>query len=144
MSVDVLLFWGRIVFLVGLYLFILFVVLAMTRDLKDRSVSTDEAAPGELVIVDPAETGLRTNDAFPLASETLIGRSPDNNVPLPDATVSAHHGRLIHSRGRWTIEDLGSKNGTFVNGRRIRARAKVKYGDVMSLGGVSMKLVRQG
>ncbi len=142
MSVDVLLFWGRIAFLAGLYLFILYVVFALTRDLRSRSMSVEEAAPGELVVVDPARSGLSLNDAFPLMSETLLGRSPDNTVAIPDDTVSSRHGRLIFSRGSWTIEDLGSRNGTFVNGRRVTSRARLNYGDVMALGGVSLKLVR--
>lgn len=142
MSVDVLLFWGRILFLIGLYLFIAYIVLAVTRELRSRSVSAEEPAPGELVVVEPAESGLAANDAFPLTSETLLGRLPDNTITLPDATVSGRHGRLVHVRGRWVIEDLGSRNGTFVNGRRIKDKASVDYGDVMSLGSVSMKLVR--
>ena len=40
------------------------------------------------------------------------------------------------------VEDLGSTNGTFVNGQRVKSKVAVHYGDVVSLGGVSMKLVR--
>lgn len=142
MSVDVLLFWGRILFLIGLYVFIFYIVLLLTRDLRARSVSPEETAPGELVIVEPAESGLQANDAFPLTSETLLGRTSENTIQLPDSTVSGRHGRLVHGREGWTIEDLGSRNGILVNGQPVKSKARVKYGDVMSLGGVSVKLVR--
>jgi hypothetical protein len=141
MSVDVLLFWGRILFLIGLYTFLVFIVFALTRDLRARSFSREEKAPGELVVVEPGQSGLRSDDAFPLMSETLLGRTSDNTVVLPDVTVSGRHGKLVHRRGGWEIEDLGSRNGTFVNGRQVK-KARVQYGDVMSLGGVSVKLVR--
>jgi FHA domain len=140
-GVDVLLFWGRILFLVGLYLFLMYVVLSLTRDLRSRSASPDEKAPGELVVVEPGESGLRANDAFALMSETLLGRTADNTVVLADSTVSSRHSRLIHRRGAWEIQDLGSRNGTFVNGRQIK-KARVEYGDIVALGGVSVKLVR--
>lgn len=141
MSVDVLLFWGRILFLIGLYLFLFFLVLTLSRDLRVRSASPEERAPGELVIVDPGESGLRANDAFPLMAETLLGRTPENTVVLADSTVSSRHGRLVHRKGAWQIEDLGSTNGTFLNGKQVKTAA-VQYGDVVALGGVSMKLVK--
>ena len=142
MSVDVVLFLGRILFLLCLYAFLMYVVLSLTRDLRSRSASPEESAPGELVIVDPADSGLQPNDAFPLRGETLLGRSDDNTIALPDATVSSRHVRMIHDRKGWIVEDLGSTNGTFVNGRRVTRKVAVHYGDVVSLGGVSMKLVR--
>ncbi|HEV3312026.1 MAG TPA: FHA domain-containing protein [Chloroflexota bacterium] len=141
LSVDVLLFWGRIVFLVGLYLFLTYLVLSLTRDLRARSASPEEIAPGELVIVEPAESGLRPNDAFPLMSETLLGRAPENTIAIPDTTISGRHSRLVHGRAGWEIEDLDSRNGTFVNGKQVK-RSKVAYGDIVSLGEVTMKLVR--
>jgi len=140
-SVDVILFWGRILFLIGLYVFLAYVVLALTRDLRGSSASPEEAAPGELVVVEPAGSGLRANDAFPLAAETFLGRAPENTVVLSDSTVSGRHGRLVYRGGAWEIEDLGSTNGTFINDRRVK-KAKVDYGDVVALGGVSVKLVK--
>ncbi len=142
MSVDVVLFLGRILFLLCLYLFLMYVVLSLTRDLRSRSASPEEAAPGELVIVDPADSGLQPNDSFALRGETLLGRSNDNTIALPDATVSSRHGRMVHGKKGWVVEDLGSTNGTFVNGQRVKSKVAVHYGDVVSLGGVSMKLVR--
>jgi len=140
-SVDVLLFWGRVAFLVGLYCFLAFVVLALTRDLRSRSASEDEAAPGELVVIDPAGTGYRPNDAFPLRGETLLGRAPDNTIALMDDTVSGHHGRLLYRRGSWQVEDLKSTNGITLNGRKVE-RARVEYGDIVGFGSVTVKLVK--
>jgi hypothetical protein len=136
-----MLFWGRILFLVGLYLFLLFVVISLTRDLRAHSVSEEEAAPGELVMVDAAQTGYRPNDSFPLRTDTLVGRAPDNTIILGDDTVSGHHGRLRYRRDRWEVEDTGSRNGVRVNGRTVK-QARVEYGDVVHFGSVVLKLVR--
>ncbi len=90
MSVDVLLFWGRILFLVLLYLFLLWVVFSLSRDLRNRSASPEDAAPGELVIVEPAETGLRPDDAFPLMAETIPLVAPTTTpslCPMPPSPL---------------------------------------------------------
>jgi pSer/pThr/pTyr-binding forkhead associated (FHA) protein len=56
---------------------------------------------------------------FPNADRSLIGRSPECDIFLDDVTVSRQHAELSHGDDRWTIKDLGSLNGTFVNRRRI-------------------------
>ena len=65
-----------------------------------------------------------------------IGRSRDNDVPLPDAETprsSAHHAEARFENGAWWIVDLGSTNGTFVNGAAIQ-RAQLRTGDRISFG----------
>ena len=64
-----------------------------------------------------------------------IGRHPDNEVQIDSMAVSRHHCLLQRAaQGGWTVEDLGSNNGTFVNGSRITQRAPVRDGDVLSIG----------
>jgi pSer/pThr/pTyr-binding forkhead associated (FHA) protein len=58
---------------------------------------------------------------FPNADRTLIGRSPECDVFLDDVTVSRKHAELTHEGDSWTVRDLGSLNGTFVNRRRIES-----------------------
>ena len=52
---------------------------------------------------------------------TLIGRSPECDVFLDDVTVSRRHAELLQSSERFTIRDLGSLNGTFVNRHRVES-----------------------
>lgn len=63
-----------------------------------------------------------------------IGRSPDNDVTLDDRRVSRHHADLVQSEGRWVVHDLGSTNGTALNGRLIR-QGPLRDGDRLSFGG---------
>lgn len=67
-----------------------------------------------------------------------LGREPDNSFVLTDAGVSRHHARIVRSGDGWAIEDLGSSNGTRVNGRRV-SRALLRDGDRVRLCGVELE-----
>jgi pSer/pThr/pTyr-binding forkhead associated (FHA) protein len=72
---------------------------------------------------------------FPLEGDQLtIGRDANNGVPINDAEVSRKHSRLTFQGGKYVLEDLGSTNGTFVNGQRLAGPVVLKAGDVVSLG----------
>jgi DNA-binding winged helix-turn-helix (wHTH) protein len=82
---------------------------------------------------------------FPLAvGERIIGRDPDVDVTLESTTVSRRHARLQISADAATIEDLGSKNGTFVNDRRIVEPAAVTDSDRIRIGSLVTRLRRVG
>jgi DNA-binding winged helix-turn-helix (wHTH) protein len=68
----------------------------------------------------------------------LVGRDPDATIQIDARGVSRHHARILVSDGAATIEDLGSKNGTYLNGRRIAATARLSEGDEIGLGAVSV------
>jgi hypothetical protein len=77
--------------------------------------------PARLVI--PADAGL-----------VVLGRSPDCDVPIGHRSVSRHHARLRRTPEGWDVLDLGSTNGTWLNGRRI-SRAVAQPGDELALAG---------
>lgn len=73
--------------------------------------------------------------SFRLDAPTIsIGRAPDNNVVINDRRVSRNHARMTQSNGRWVIQDLGSTNGTAVNGK-LATQSSLRDGDRISLGG---------
>lgn len=72
---------------------------------------------------------------YPLEGDQLvIGRDAVNAVAINDAEVSRKHARLTFQGGKYVLEDLGSTNGTFVNGQRLTSATVLKAGDVVSLG----------
>jgi ribosomal protein S27E len=80
----------------------------------------DDAIRGPALVV--RSGGGRAGESFaPGSDRTLIGRSPDCDIFLDDVTVSRRHAELLRNGDRFTIRDLGSLNGTFVNRRRIEA-----------------------
>lgn len=67
-------------------------------------------------------------------SEFLIGRGPDCNLRLPVASVSRHHCLLHLEQDAVSVTDLGSANGTFVNGQRVRSQTTLQSGDLLGVG----------
>ncbi len=76
--------------------------------------------------------------SIPLESTAIaIGRGLGNDIILEDSRVSRHHAQLRYRQRRFWITDLGSTNGTFVNGARVSETA-LRDGDTISLGGLEM------
>ena len=72
---------------------------------------------------------------FPVSGESFtIGREPGNGIVINDAEVSRKHARMVQSGNTYTIEDLGSTNGTFVNGIRLTAPHTLRPGEVIAFG----------
>ena len=70
-------------------------------------------------------------------AELLIGRAEGCDPLLEDPAVSREHARLSFRDGRWILQDLGSRNGTRVNGVRV-GRCEVRPGDVVELGNTQL------
>lgn len=72
---------------------------------------------------------------FPIRSKILtFGRDPDNDITLDDTEVSRHHARLVQRDDQIILEDLGSTNGTLVNGKRIVNQHILQPADIISIG----------
>jgi Domain of unknown function (DUF4388)/FHA domain len=82
---------------------------------------------------------------FPLKGDKqlIIGRSSELDMVLVEDMVSRKHARISLTNGKITIEDLGSTNGTFVNGEKVKT-SRLKEGDRILIGTSILKLVRQG
>lgn len=87
---------------------------------------------GRLVVIAPkAQKGL----TYSTAVELVIGRAPSCAISLPDDTfVSQLHARIHPDEGRVLVEDLGSTNGTFLNGNRLTRPETVHRGDRIQVG----------
>ncbi len=136
---DVWLLILRLVLAGLLYAFLAAVMVFLWRDLR-----REEAAPtrvnARLVVLDSDDERLVEGEVFPLQPVTSIGRSPGNTVVLPDTYASAHHTLLTWREGQWWLEDLDSRNGTFLNEVAISAPTVVSAGDVIVIGRTRLKL----
>lgn len=65
--------------------------------------------------------------------EFLIGRGSDCNIVLPERQVSRHHVRVTHEKDAYILHDLGSKNGTHINGQRLTGSIKLNDGDQIQI-----------
>lgn len=73
--------------------------------------------------------------SYPDGAEITIGREIGNSIaPVAAEGLSRRHAKIVSRDGKWTIEDLGSTNGTFVNGKKIDSPVEIKPGDKISCG----------
>lgn len=80
-------------------------------------------------------------DEFPLEQEVVtIGRLPGNDIVLSEPIVSGHHAKIVTINGTSFLEDLGSTNGTFVNGKQVE-KYLLKDGDTISLARCKFKFL---
>ena len=70
---------------------------------------------------------------FDLVANGTLGRTEPNSIVIPDPAVSARHCRLAYRRGQWWIDDLGSANGTRVNGNLVTGSTVLNDGDVVEV-----------
>jgi FHA domain/zinc-ribbon domain len=107
--------------------------MAYTPDeLEETSPLEDLGVDGPALVV--RSGGGRAGEHFlPTGERTTIGRSPDCDIFLDDVTVSRKHAVLHRADQRFTIEDQGSLNGTFVNRHRIES-AELSDGDELQIG----------
>jgi DNA-binding winged helix-turn-helix (wHTH) protein len=82
------------------------------------------------------------SEEIPLRSgENVIGRDPHDAIVIRAPEVSRHHARLLVEGPRVMLEDLGSKNGTFIGTRRVTQATEVRAGDEILVGTTKMRLV---
>lgn len=148
MSLDVFLLILRLLFIVLLYLFLMQVVIAITRDLRKTStVSADavnKAPPvvGHLIVVDSGPSNILPGTSFDLMPQTTIGRGPTNTIQLLDNFISAEHTRLWFRNGTWFVQDAGSTNGTYLNNQPAREALQARFGDIIQVGFIRFKLAQ--
>ncbi len=141
-------------FLVGLYLFIWRVVRSAARDLSVPQESFvlapsqgarapgGPAAPARLVVT--SSPALDVGQSFETGPVALtIGRAGDNAVVLGrDDFASGRHARVEAQRDGLWIVDLGSTNGTFVNGGQVDGLSPIAFGDEIQVGQIRLRLER--
>jgi hypothetical protein len=152
LQLDVFLLILRLLLIVLLYLFLMQVVIAISRDLKKTaliSASPENRAPpvvGHLIVVDNANglSNLVPGTRFDLAPITTIGRGPTNTIRLTDNFISSEHTMLENHNGVWYVRDANSKYGTFVNNQPANANQplQARPGDIVKVGFIGFKLVQ--
>jgi hypothetical protein len=138
-------------FLAVLYLFLLWVARSALRDLRraeqpDYEGATglhvasegiapdgfDDGSPPKLRVQSGA--GLTAGSAYDLSDGALLGRGDRADIKLEDSFASSQHARLVRQGGVMVLEDLGSTNGTYLNGEPLRGPQPLHAGDTIRIG----------
>ncbi len=152
-QVETTLLGLKIAFLVLLYLFIWRIVRSATRDLRPSqesmilspldaaSLTAKPAQPaaGRLIVLE--SPALEDGEIFPLDSRPItVGRGTNNDLALAgDEYASGRHARFERRRDGVWLEDIGSTNGTFVNGIRLTRERRLAPGDVVRIGETDLR-----
>jgi hypothetical protein len=96
-----------------------------------------QAPPAALVVREGAQPG----QTFSLQGPATLGRSPENQIRLDDERASRRHARISPRGSHWIIEDLESRNGTFVNGQRVDGATPLRPGDQIRIGATLLQLM---
>jgi hypothetical protein len=131
----------RLLFLGLLYAFLWSVVRVLLRDLR-AAAREPGAALGRLAVLSSPSGEPAVGATFNLDAVTTLGRDVNNAIVLEDDFVSTNHATLTFRGRAWYVEDVGSTNGTFVNGTRIEGLSPLAFGDELQLGQVRFRLDR--
>jgi len=131
--------WVLRVALVGMiYLFVWRIFRAMIRGDQNVSLMT---ATLYLVLQNPGATLLPRNKIFEVYDNYVIGRGAEQNIVLNDSKVSYQHAIITHQDGAWYIRDLGSSNGTYLDGLRVNVDTMFTDGQTIALGtGIELRV----
>jgi pSer/pThr/pTyr-binding forkhead associated (FHA) protein len=130
----------KFAFIAVLYLFLLWVARSALKDLRrggpsQRVTAAPEVVAGQPLLVAEQGGGLRAGTSFAVNGSTMIGRSPEADIQVDDRFASSRHARVYEQDGAVFVQDMGSTNGTYLNGSRLteveqlRADDKIRVGD---------------
>ena len=124
----------RVFLAILMYSFLGVIGWLLWQDLKVASRETSGASQtgGRLVAV-------AGNPIYPLLSMSSIGRALTNTITIPDDTVSLQHAMISQRKGRWWLEDMGSRNGTALNGVSISSAVFISPGDLIKFGSAELR-----
>ncbi|MBI2264321.1 MAG: FHA domain-containing protein [Armatimonadetes bacterium] len=122
----------RFAFLGIIYLFVFEVFRRFHRDL----LGVSSGGRYRLRVLSSKAPGLTAGDHYDLLSVTMLVRSEQCHIRIVDRMVSASHCRVTCDRGKYVLTDLGSTNGTLLNGKRVKRPIPLKTGDRLQVGEV--------
>ncbi len=133
---DLILALLRIIFLGLVYLFVWQVARAIGSHLGISLRRRRKEGSKVVVVRSDSQQGLELE----VRDVTVLGRSDEADVLLDDPYASEFHMRLVASENGLVLHDLGSTNGTYVNGRRITAPTTMRRGDTIQVGKTVMEV----
>lgn len=139
-------------FIAVLYIFLIWVVRSSFRDLRgagataqvisdgtamhaaSEGLGRSATVTGEPRLEVERAPGHESGVAYDLLDGALLGRGEDVDIRLEDPFASSHHARIVRQGGLYVLEDLGSTNGTLLNGEPVRGPQPLHVGDRIKIG----------
>ena len=152
---EIILFALRISFTVLIYVFICGVLYYLIKDLRTdaevvpatktvQTFGSIKNGQGVLCLESAPPEYTPDSTKVVLNRQLRIGRGLDNDIVLPDKYASVNHARLYTKQGQFWVEDLNSKNGTFLNDKPLEGATLLVNGDEIRIGAILFRFVRWG
>ena len=132
----------RLAMVLALYAFLGWAVYTLWRDIKRQSELLAARRIPKITLV--SQFGDESISSDFVVPELVLGRDQTCDLILDEKTVSAEHARLSYHHGNWWVEDLHSRNGTFLNLELLAAQAVLTSGDELQVGQVKLRIEISG
>jgi pSer/pThr/pTyr-binding forkhead associated (FHA) protein len=127
----------KLLFLALLFIFLWQVTRAVRSHIGSNPGAQVEGIGAELVVLTGSREALRVRLR---AQGHVVGRSPECDIPIDDPYASEFHARVGLQGESVVVHDLGSTNGTYVNGRRVTSPTTVSRGDTVQIGKTTLEV----
>ena len=134
-----------VVFIIILYVIIYYALKIMYKDVKNggkkRRSSRVNVNFGLEIIKSGNARGIKEGSIIPIRSDLSIGRKDGNSIVMTDQHVSGNHAKIIVRNNGLYLEDLNSTNGTYLNGNKLKGKAKLSNKDEIRIGNGVFKIL---
>ena len=143
---NLLLFAFKFFFLFLLYIFLFLLVRMVYKDItsnKSSQLGSDlkfQALRPRLVVLEAPQG--EVGKTYNLKDRAVIGRSSRSDVTIDDTFASSSHARILKKNNHFVLEDLGSTNGTYLEGEKINEPSPLKTGSRIRIGNTLLELLQ--
>lgn len=123
----------RLALAIALYAFLAWALIALWQDLRVQGSGLAALKKTGVTVIQKSKRGKNREFHF-FQSDVVIGRHTNCDIAVMDEIVSAQHARLTYHHNQWWLDDLGSTNGTFLNGTKLTTPTVVITGDEFKCG----------
>ena len=143
---NLLLFAFKFFFLFLLYIFLFLLVRMVYKDItsnKSSQLGSDlkfQASRPRLVVLEAPQG--EVGKTYNLKDRTVIGRSSRSDVTIDDTFASSSHARILKKNNHFVLEDLGSTNGTYLEGEKINEPSPLRTGSRIRIGNTLLEFLQ--
>ncbi|WP_409228877.1 FHA domain-containing protein [Gudongella sp. SC589] len=131
---DLLSIGLKYVFVFIIYLFIFTIIRMIYLDIRNVDYGNLDSGAYLKLLNRIDSLPYNLSDSYPVEAELTLGRQKDNTIQIKDPYISKRHFRIIKDEEEFFLEDLGSSNGTYLNGEKIHDVVRIGKGDIIKVG----------
>lgn len=134
----------KYIFVLIVYYFIFLIIKMVFLDIRDTQRMNYIANTYLKLINRKEQVPFNVQEHYFIGGTTTIGRDESNTITIKDRYMSKHHAQILKEDGLFFLEDLGSANGTFLNGKEITDAIELKDKDIIDIGQLEFLFVNSG